>query len=80
MEFLGCISKRTDYELCVKTHPDSLLGNFPIIDELLKKYPKFSLLSHDVSHHQSIDGSAELINLPVGASSQLLNLTVNSMQ
>jgi len=61
MQFLGRISNRTDYEWCVKTHPDSLPGNLPIIEELLKKYPKFSLLSQDVSHHQLIDDGLDFV-------------------
>ena len=61
MEFLGGISNRTDYEWHVKTHPDSLPGNLPVIQELLEKYPNLSLVSQDVSHHQLIDEGIDFV-------------------
>ena len=55
LTFLGEISKKTDYDWYLKTHPDYLPGNIKIIEGFLKKYPKFTLLPSDTSHHQIID-------------------------
>ena len=38
--FLGEISEVTDYDWYIKTHPDFLPGNIPIIEEFICKYPK----------------------------------------
>jgi hypothetical protein len=60
IDFLGEMTKCTDYDWYVKTHPDFLPGNKKIIDSLIARYPKFTLLPADASHHQII---AEGINL-----------------
>lgn len=54
LDFLGNISEETNYDWYLKTHPDFLPGNTLIINEFLKKYPKFNLLPSDSSHHQII--------------------------
>jgi len=51
---LGKISEKTDYDWYIKTHPDSLPGNVPILEELSEQYPKFSLIPKETSHHQLI--------------------------
>lgn len=50
--FLGEISERTDYDWYIKTHPDFLPGNIPIIEEFIRKYPKFTLIPSETSHLQ----------------------------
>ncbi|MBN1551437.1 hypothetical protein JW979_08210, partial [bacterium] len=50
--FLGEISEQTDYEWYIKTHPDFLPGNIPIIEEFIRKYPKFSMIPFETSHLQ----------------------------
>jgi hypothetical protein len=55
MSFLGEISKKTDYNWYIKTHPDFMPGNIAIIDEFIKKYPKFRLIPSDTSHLQLIE-------------------------
>jgi len=50
--FLGEISERTDYDWYIKTHPDFLPGNMPIIEEFTRKYPKFTLIPAETSHLQ----------------------------
>jgi hypothetical protein len=50
--FLGGISERTDYEWYIKTHPDFLPGNVPIIEEFIRKHPKFTLIPSETSHLQ----------------------------
>ncbi|HTL29312.1 MAG TPA: hypothetical protein VL282_08825, partial [Tepidisphaeraceae bacterium] len=52
--FLGEISKETDYDWYIKTHPDFLPGTKEIIDTFVAKYPKFTLLPSDASHHQIV--------------------------
>lgn len=54
LDFLGRMSECTDYDWYIKTHPDYLPGTKEIIDALVIKYPKFTLLPSDSSHHQII--------------------------
>lgn len=60
LDFLGEISFETDYDWYIKTHPDYLDGTMQVINEFLDKYPKFTLLPCDSSHHQIV---AEGINV-----------------
>lgn len=53
--FLGEISKQTDHDWYIKTHPDFLPGNIPIVREFISKYPKFTLLPSETSHMQLIE-------------------------
>lgn len=53
--FLGEMSNQTDYDWYVKTHRDYLPGNGPILEELLKKYPRLKMVDKDTSFHQLID-------------------------
>ena len=55
LDFLGKMSEETDYDWYVKTHPDYLAGTKEIIDTFIARYPKFSLLPADASHHQIIE-------------------------
>ncbi len=50
--FLGEISERTDYDWYIKTHPDFLPGNIPIIEAFIRQYPKFTLIPPETSHLQ----------------------------
>lgn len=52
MTFLGEISKKTNYDWYLKMHPDFLLGNRPIVEGFIKRYPKFTLLPSETSHLQ----------------------------
>lgn len=54
LNFLGKMSEVTDYDWYIKTHPDFLLGTLEIIEGLIAKFPKFTLLPSDASHHQII--------------------------
>ncbi len=60
LDFLGWMSKRTDYDWYIKTHPDFLPGTKEIIDELVGRYPKFTLLPSDASHIQIIAEGIDL--------------------
>ena len=55
LTFIGKISEETDYDWYIKTHPDFLPGNIPIIEEFINKYPKFTLIPAETSHHQIIE-------------------------
>mgnify|MGYP007106926544 CR=1 FL=1 len=54
LTYLGEISKETDYDWYLKTHPDFLPGNMEVIQGLLKRYEKFTLIPSDTSHHQIV--------------------------
>ena len=53
--FLGGISEKTDYDWYIKTHPDFLPGNIPIIEEFIRKHPRFRLIPPHTSHLQLIE-------------------------
>lgn len=55
LTFLGKISEITDYDWYIKTHPDFLPGNIPVIEEFKRKYKKFNLIPANTSHHQIIE-------------------------
>lgn len=54
LDFLGQTSEETDYDWYIKTHPDFLPGTKEVIDGFVARYPKFTLLPSDASHHQII--------------------------
>jgi hypothetical protein len=64
LDFLGKMTDETDYDWYIKTHPDYLPGTRQIIDSFIAKYPKFTLLPAEASHHQII---AEGINVALTA-------------
>lgn len=55
IDCLGKISEKTNYDWYIKTHPDYLPGTKEIIDNFVVKYPKFTLLPADSSHHQILE-------------------------
>jgi len=52
LEFLGKISKKTNYDWYIKLHPDFLDGTKEIIDKFLKRYPSIIYIPNDYSHNQ----------------------------
>jgi hypothetical protein len=64
LDFLGKMTECTDYDWYIKTHPDFLPGTKEIIDGFIARYPGFTLLPSDASHHQII---AEGINIALTA-------------
>jgi len=54
LDFLGRLTEDTDYDWYIKTHPDYLPGTMEIILDFIARYPKFTLLPSDASHHQII--------------------------
>ncbi len=55
LDFLGQISESTDYDWYIKTHPDCFPEDPVIVNQFVQKYPKFTLLAPDTSHHQIIE-------------------------
>lgn len=60
LDFLGMITEETDNDWYIKTHPDYLPGTKEIIEAFVAKYPKFTLLPADASHHQLIAEGIDL--------------------
>lgn len=60
LNFLGTISEKTDYDWYIKTHPDYLQGTKAVIEKFTNRYPKFTLLPSDSSHHQIIAEGIDL--------------------
>jgi hypothetical protein len=60
LDFLGKITETTDYDWYIKTHPDYLPGTMEIIKSFVERYPKFTLLPADASHHQIIAEGIDL--------------------
>lgn len=54
IDFLGQMTKKTNYDWYIKTHPDYLPGTLDIIKGFIKKYPKFNLLPSQSSHNQLV--------------------------
>ena len=54
LEFLGKISEETDYDWYLKTHPDYRLETMEVVKGLVQRFPRFTLLPADASHHQII--------------------------
>jgi hypothetical protein len=54
IDTLGKITKETDYDWYVKTHPDYIASSRLTLIKLIKKYPKIKILPSDASHNQII--------------------------
>jgi hypothetical protein len=61
MTFLGKMSEKTDYDWYLKTHPDYLPANTPILEQFLNKYPKFTKIDHRTSHLQLVDDGLDFV-------------------
>lgn len=61
MTFLGQMSEKSDYDWYLKTHPDYLPANTPILEQFLNKYPKFTLIDHETSHLQLVDDGLDFV-------------------
>jgi len=60
LEKLGELSEETDYHWFLKTHRDSVAEDRHIITSLLERFPKFSLISSDISHLEIIDAGLDI--------------------
>ena len=54
LNYLGKISEKTDYDWYLKMHPDPLPGTFEVIQGILSKFPKITLIPHETSYHQLV--------------------------
>ncbi len=52
LEFLGKISKKTNYDWYIKLHPDYLDGTKEVIDSFLDKYKNIKFIENNYSHNQ----------------------------
>ena len=59
--FLGRISEKTDYDWYIKTHPYFLPENDEVLEEIVRKYPKFTLLPKETSHLQIIEDGIDFV-------------------
>lgn len=54
LEYLGKISKQTNYDWYIKTHPDFHKKTQILIKQFVSKYPNINLLPSNASHHNII--------------------------
>lgn len=52
LRYLGAMSERTDYEWYIKTHPDPLPGTLETIRDILRDFPRITLVPAETSHRQ----------------------------
>lgn len=55
LSFLGQLSENTDYDWYIKTHPDFIPETKALVESFAARFPKFTMLSPDTSHHQLIN-------------------------
>jgi len=79
LNYLGKISERTNYDWYLKMHPDPLPGTLEIIQGILARFPKITLIPYETSFHQlvkegldfiltvygSVGGECPLLGVPV---------------
>lgn len=54
VRFLGKVSEKTDYDWYLKVHPDPLPGTMEIVQDLMKDFPKITVIPAETSHHQLV--------------------------
>ena len=54
LDYLGKISKKTNYDWYIKTHPDFHKKTHALINQFISKYPNITLLPSHTSHHNII--------------------------
>jgi len=50
--FLGDVSKKTDYDWYIKTHPDVMEKSKTILQRFVRDFPNFTLVPEETSFHQ----------------------------
>jgi len=79
MNFLGRLSEELNYDWYLKTHPDVLPANGPVIEALLRKFPKIRKVPQETSFQQLIEeglGTVLTVYGSVGHELPLLGATV----
>jgi hypothetical protein len=61
IDHLGRFAATTDHDWYIKTHPDPLPGTSEIIDELLARHPRITLLPPTVPHHQLVREGIDVV-------------------
>jgi hypothetical protein len=61
IDHLGRFAATTDHDWYLKTHPDPLPGTSEIIDELLARHPRLTLLPPTVSHPQLVREGIDVV-------------------
>ena len=61
INFLGKISKKTNYDWYIKLHADYLPGTREVVEYFIKKYPTIKYLPNDYSHHQIINEGVNVV-------------------
>ena len=54
LNFLGDISRNTEFDWYIKCHPDALPGTSKVIQDYVKRYPHINLLPNSTSTHQLV--------------------------
>ena len=78
LEYIGKISKITDYDWYIKPHPNNFRRNKKYVEDYLKRYPKFKLVPQDTSHY-SLKGKIDFVLTNwgnIGMDLALLNIKV----
>jgi hypothetical protein len=61
LNFIGKLSKKTNYDWYIKLHPDYINGTKKIILDFLFKYNNITLIPENISHHQIISEGINFI-------------------
>jgi len=59
--YLGSISERTNYDWYVKTHPDVLDNTKEVINSIVSKYSRLTLIPPETSHHKLVDEGVSFV-------------------
>lgn len=54
LRYLGKISEKTNYDWYLKVHPDPLPGTLQTINEILRDFPRVTVIPYETSHHQLV--------------------------
>lgn len=55
LSFLGQLSEKTDFDWYIKTHPDFIPETKALVESFAARFPKFTVLPPETSHHQIIN-------------------------
>lgn len=61
LDFLGGVSRKSDFDWYVKLHPDYFPQDALVIARFIEKYPAITLLPSDTSHHQMIEEGVDCL-------------------
>jgi hypothetical protein len=79
LSFLGQLSETTDYDWYIKTHPDFIPETKALVESFAVRFPKFTVLPPETSHHQIIKegiGTALTVYGTIGLEYAAMGVTV----